>query len=92
MPKDCRAAFEFRHQSWFDSEVFDLLRAHQAVLCIAEAEKTKPADKYTLERLKALNDFFAQTSMFYAQVRAWPAATIAKLAKLGQAVVKLVGG
>jgi uncharacterized protein YecE (DUF72 family) len=38
LPKDCRAAFEFRHQSWFDSEVFDLLRAHQAVLCIAEAE------------------------------------------------------
>ena len=34
----CRAAFEFRHQSWFDEEVFALLRHHQAVLCIAEAE------------------------------------------------------
>src|SRR6266700_3111115 len=34
----CRAAFEFRHQSWFDSEIFDLLREHQAVLCIAEAD------------------------------------------------------
>lgn len=33
-----RAAFEFRHQSWFDEEVFDLLRDHQAALCIAEAE------------------------------------------------------
>ncbi len=60
--------------------------------CIAEAEKSKPTDKYTMERLKALNDFFAQTSMFYTQMRAWPAATFAKLAKLGQAVVKLVGG
>jgi len=38
LPRDCRAAFEFRHQSWFDSEVFDLLRDHQAVLCVAEAE------------------------------------------------------
>ena len=38
LPSDCRAAFEFRHQSWFDSEIFDLLRAHRAVLCIAEAE------------------------------------------------------
>jgi len=28
----CRAAFEFRHQSWFDSEIFDLLREHQAVV------------------------------------------------------------
>jgi len=33
-----RAAFEFRHQSWFDEEILDLLREHQAVLCIAEAE------------------------------------------------------
>ena len=33
-----RAAFEFRHQSWFDPEIFGLLRDHQAALCIAEAE------------------------------------------------------
>src|SRR5881396_1262602 len=35
---DRRAAFEFRDQSWFDDEVFGLLRDHQAALCIAEAE------------------------------------------------------
>jgi len=34
----CRAAFEFRHQSWFDDEVFGLLREFHSVLCIAEAE------------------------------------------------------
>jgi uncharacterized protein YecE (DUF72 family) len=38
LPRRQRAAFEFRHQSWFDQEVFDLLRDCQAVLCIAEAE------------------------------------------------------
>jgi uncharacterized protein YecE (DUF72 family) len=38
LPPHRRAAFEFRHQSWFDDEVFELLRLHQAVLCIAEAE------------------------------------------------------
>jgi uncharacterized protein YecE (DUF72 family) len=38
LPEDHRVAFEFRHQSWFDSEILDLLRAHKAVLCIAEAE------------------------------------------------------
>ena len=38
LPLDRRAAFEFRHQSWFDDEVFGLLRDHRAVLCIAEAE------------------------------------------------------
>jgi uncharacterized protein YecE (DUF72 family) len=38
LPRERRAAFEFRHQSWFDDEIFSLLREHQAVLCIAEAE------------------------------------------------------
>ena len=38
LPSQRRAAFEFRHQSWFDEEVFSLLHDHQAALCIAEAE------------------------------------------------------
>ena len=38
LPPPHRAAFEFRHPSWFDDEVFGLLRTHQAALCIAEAE------------------------------------------------------
>jgi uncharacterized protein YecE (DUF72 family) len=38
LPPQSRAAFEFRHASWFDDEVFALLHAHRAALCIAEAE------------------------------------------------------
>ena len=38
LPPERRVAFEFRHQSWFDEEVFGLLHDHQAALCIAEAE------------------------------------------------------
>ena len=38
LPPPHRAAFEFRHPSWFDDEVFALLHDHQAALCIAEAE------------------------------------------------------
>ncbi len=34
----CRAAFEFRHQSWFEDDVFATLKKHQAALCIADAE------------------------------------------------------
>ncbi len=34
----CRVAFEFRHPSWFDDEVFGLLRDCQTSLCIADAE------------------------------------------------------
>jgi uncharacterized protein YecE (DUF72 family) len=32
-----RAAMEFRHPSWFDNQVFGLLRDHQAALCVADA-------------------------------------------------------
>ena len=38
LPKTVRAAFEFRHPSWFDDEVFGLLRASGAALCLAEAD------------------------------------------------------
>ena len=38
LPPRRRVAFEFRHQSWFDDEVFALLQRNQAALCIAEAE------------------------------------------------------
>lgn len=38
LPPERPAAFEFRHQSWFDDEIFGLLREHHVVLCIAEAE------------------------------------------------------
>jgi uncharacterized protein YecE (DUF72 family) len=39
MPSDVPAAFEFRHESWFDDEIFGLLSRHRAALCIAEAEE-----------------------------------------------------
>ena len=38
LPLQLRAAFEFRHPSWFDDEVFGLLRDHRAALCVADAE------------------------------------------------------
>ena len=37
-PAALRAAFEFRHASWFDDEVFGILRDHDAALCIADAD------------------------------------------------------
>ena len=38
-PSKMRAAFEFRHVSWFDDEVFGELRARNVALCIADSEK-----------------------------------------------------
>ena len=39
LPSDFQAAFEFRNATWLDEEVFALLRAAGAALCIAEDEK-----------------------------------------------------
>jgi uncharacterized protein YecE (DUF72 family) len=38
LPSSCRVALEFRHSSWFDDEVFGLLRHHRAALCVADAD------------------------------------------------------
>ena len=37
-PPGMRAAFEFRHPSWFDDEIFGLLKASNIALCVAESE------------------------------------------------------
>jgi uncharacterized protein YecE (DUF72 family) len=39
IPRDIRSAFEFRNTSWLIDEVYDLLAAHNAALCLAESDK-----------------------------------------------------
>jgi uncharacterized protein YecE (DUF72 family) len=39
LPTGVRAAFEFRHESWFDDDVYALLGTRNAALCVADTEK-----------------------------------------------------
>lgn len=39
LPEGTRAAFEFRHASWLEADVFDALRARNVALCVADSEK-----------------------------------------------------
>jgi len=39
LPPGLRAALEFRHESWFSSDVYDVLRSRDAALCLAESEE-----------------------------------------------------
>lgn len=39
VPRDARVALEFRHDSWLDDEVYDVLRSQRAALCIAHTEE-----------------------------------------------------
>jgi uncharacterized protein YecE (DUF72 family) len=39
LPKSTPIAFEFRHTTWFDDEVYALLRAHNVALCLADTDE-----------------------------------------------------
>ena len=39
LPRNFKAAFEFRHASWFAEDIYQALRDHNATLCVAETEK-----------------------------------------------------
>jgi uncharacterized protein YecE (DUF72 family) len=41
LSSETAVAFEFRHPSWFDGEVFALLRARNCALCTAETDETQ---------------------------------------------------
>ncbi len=61
LPKWLRATFEFRHESWFNNEVYALLRNAGAALCWAESEKlespeVQTADFYYLRLRKPSDD------------------------------------
>jgi uncharacterized protein YecE (DUF72 family) len=44
---DMRAAFEFRHESWFDDEIFNLLKSRNIAVCIADTDTIATPRKIT---------------------------------------------
>jgi uncharacterized protein YecE (DUF72 family) len=46
---EMRAAFEFRHESWFDEEIFDLLKSRNVALCIADTDTIATPRKITAD-------------------------------------------
>ena len=50
LPQGVPVAFEFRHDSWFVPEVFEILRAHAAALCIHDADSGTSALELTAPR------------------------------------------
>ena len=44
-----RAAFEFRHDSWFDDEIFELLKSRNIALCIADTDDLATPKKITAD-------------------------------------------
>lgn len=40
LPQPAKAAFEFRHESWMNDEIFSILRSRDLALCSAETDDT----------------------------------------------------
>jgi uncharacterized protein YecE (DUF72 family) len=49
IPRHLRAAFEFRHPSWFTDEVFEALRRANVALCLAESEDLETPEVQTAD-------------------------------------------
>ena len=62
---DTPIAFEFRHESWFNEEIYAILREHNAALCIAESDdfrtpEVHTAASHTCFRLRRTNGYSAE--------------------------------
>jgi uncharacterized protein YecE (DUF72 family) len=49
LPPGAKAAFEFRHASWLEQDVFDRLAARKLALCIADSEKMSTPVRVTAD-------------------------------------------
>jgi uncharacterized protein YecE (DUF72 family) len=45
LPEAKKIAFEFRHESWFDDEVYDILRSRDVALCAADTDDVTDVEK-----------------------------------------------
>lgn len=75
IPADIRAAFEFRHQTWYDDDVLDALREHGQALAVADTDEltaprvaTAPWGYLRLRRVEYTDD----------EVRDWVGWTLAQ--------------
>jgi uncharacterized protein YecE (DUF72 family) len=49
LPKDAPAAIEYRNQSWFNDQIYSLMRDHNVALCIAESDDLAVPEVFTAD-------------------------------------------
>ena len=47
LPKDAAAAIEYRNPSWFDEQIYSMMREHNVALCIAESDELTVPEVFT---------------------------------------------
>src|SRR5205823_6549720 len=77
LPRGMHAAFEFRHDSWFNAEVYEILRRYNVALCIHDADDhTTPMEltaPFTYIRLRRAEYNAEQRREWQQRIRGWAA-------------------
>src|SRR5205085_8361378 len=71
VPRDARIGFEFRHESWMNDEVFDILRARDAALCASDTDEVTDADAIVVPTASWGYQRLRRTDYTDAQLTAW---------------------
>jgi uncharacterized protein YecE (DUF72 family) len=75
LPRGIRAAFEFRHDSWFNDDVYRVLRDRKTALCVHDADDhTTPFEltaDFTYIRLRRSNYDAAARKAWQDRIRGW---------------------
>jgi uncharacterized protein YecE (DUF72 family) len=77
VPRTWRAALEFRHESWFDEEVYQALRSHDVALVTAEeddepATPLEPTASWGYLRLRRTAYSDAELNVWLERIQAQP--------------------
>jgi uncharacterized protein YecE (DUF72 family) len=80
LPRGIHAAFEFRHESWFNPEVYRILRDHEIALCIHDADDhTTPLEltaPFTYVRLRRSHYEPVQRREWIDRLGSWSASNV----------------
>jgi uncharacterized protein YecE (DUF72 family) len=71
LPDTIRAAFEVRHDSWLDDEVFGVLREHDVALCVSDTDEVEDPDKVVIPTASRGYLRLRRTEYTDAQLEAW---------------------
>src|SRR5579884_188402 len=75
LPRGVQAAFEFRHDSWFNPDVYTILRRNNVALCIHDADDhTTPVEltaPFTYVRLRRSKYDSARRRDWIDRIRSW---------------------
>jgi uncharacterized protein YecE (DUF72 family) len=71
VPREHRVAFEVRHESWLDDEVYGVLREHDAALCVSDTDEVADPDQLVVPTASWGYLRLRRTDYSDAQLEAW---------------------